>query len=307
MPKRNPKDTRRAIGLVDDFLWLFILGPVLAVSGWSLWWVATHIGVPTLVAVGFSACFDGAALLAARYSLKYAERGLSGTFPRAVTRLWAGLAAFVQTLHATLAGEPRAAALVWASLPITAVVVYEIHMRWVKREALARAGTIYPAALPGFGILTWVMFPWKTWFSMRRVVGKRKDAIVTAAESRPAILTIAEPGPDNTWTATVTDAEPSRTPAAAQPPAVVKHEQQVHFSNPDPQDDHRVDERRTVQREASVTPINRQHAPTKHIRAWAEATGRDDLKPGGGGKLKQHIIDAYNAAHSGEEKEAAGE
>ena len=194
MKKPNATTADIAIGMVGKVLWAIILVPLLAVSAYSLYYVARHLGVPAPFAACFSACFDGVALLSARYALLYAQAGLAGSFPRMITWVAAGLAAFVQTLHVSLGGEPRAAALLWASLPISAVTVYEIHIRWARRHALAKGGRTYPAPLPAFGLVTWILFPINAVKSMRVIVRRRKDSILSHTLKRPS-LAIAEGQP----------------------------------------------------------------------------------------------------------------
>lgn len=235
MGKPNGKTRDRAIGKVGGALWLLILVPLLAVSAYSLYYVARHLGVPRVFAVCFCACFDGVALLCAHYSLLYAQEGLSGSFPRTVVRIAALVAALVQTLHVTYGHENRLAILVWASLPISAVTVYEVHIRWERRKALAKAGQIYPAPVPSFGLLTWLMFPFKAWSAMREVVGKRKDAVLNHALGRPALNVL-----------TTTDYEVADTPQREElPDGVVRQ----------------------------ITSAQKRHAPTKHIRIWAREQG----------------------------------
>lgn len=165
----------------DSVLWAIVLVPILGVAGYSLYFVARYLGVPKPFAVVMGVCFDGAALLLARYSLKYAESGLSGTLPRFLVRVLAVLSAYLQTLHAKFGHEPRGAAVLWAALPLIAVAVYEVHIRWDRRKALARAGQTYPAPLPSFGLSTWVLFPLNTVTSMRLIIGKRSENVTRAA------------------------------------------------------------------------------------------------------------------------------
>jgi hypothetical protein len=83
----------------------------------------------------------------------------------------------------------------WASLPIGAVTVYEVHIRFERRKALAKSGVHYPAPLPAFGLVTWLLFPLATLSNLREIVGKRKDAILAAARGRPTIAETAEDTP----------------------------------------------------------------------------------------------------------------
>jgi Protein of unknown function (DUF2637) len=169
-------------------LWIVVLVPILGVSAYSFFYVGRHFGVPWYIAAAISTCFDGVALLAADYSVKYAQEGLSGSVPRAVVRLFAVVGAFLQTFHARLGHEPPGGWVLWASLPIGAVLVYEIHLRWARRTALARAGATYPAPLPSFGLMTWLLFPLTTLSKLRLIVERRRAILVAKAEALAAKL-----------------------------------------------------------------------------------------------------------------------
>jgi hypothetical protein len=183
---------------VRGFLWLAVLGPILGVSAFSMFYVARYLGAPPWIAICASTCFDGVALLCADYSLRYAQAGLSGSAPRTVVRIFALLGAYVQTLHARIGGGPPGSWVFWASLPIGAVTVYEVHIRFERRKALARSGVHYPAPLPAFGLVTWALFPINTLKSLREIVGKRKEAIVMAARGRPTIAETSNEEPKRT-------------------------------------------------------------------------------------------------------------
>jgi hypothetical protein len=279
MAKLNPRKWAKTT--LTGSLWLIVLVPLLAISGYSLYFVATALGVPKLFAIPMSAGFDGTTLLAAEYSLRYAQAGLSGSGPRTVVRLGALLAAFIQTLHARLGHEPAGSWALWAALPILAVVVYDIHIRWERRRALAAAGVAYPAPLPAFGSVTWIMFPMSTWSSMRGIVEARRGAVVEAANKRHTTLdgrdyhVIAqEPAPAITATE-----EPAAAVARPAPVRNVTSIRRVPAQRPDG---------------GRISP----HSPTKHIRQWAQAQPERFGVLGDRGKIPADIIAAYNDEHA---------
>jgi hypothetical protein len=158
----------------------------LGVSGYSFYIIARYFGVPPLIAIAMSTCFDGVALLAATYAIRYAEKGLNGSGPRTAVRVFVAIGAYLQTFHARITHEPNGAWLLWASLPIAAAVVYEIHLRWAKRSALARAD----AASPAFGALSWLLFPMDTLRSLRDVIRQRIEFIRTQAMKRTKVVSL---------------------------------------------------------------------------------------------------------------------
>ena len=207
--------------------------------------------MPPYIAVLMSTCFDGACLLMADYSLRYAQDGLSGSGPRFFVRVFALVAAFLQTYHARLGNEPRGSWILWASLPVIAVSVYEVHIRWERRAALARAGLTYPASLPIFGLTAWVLFPLRTLNSMREIVASRLGAVTSVNTVKPAPKPRPGSRPIRETVSTVAE-EPTGTDDDVQP------------------------ERRVNERDAEIIPM-RKRAPKLHKREWARANGWPDL------------------------------
>lgn len=265
--KDRPARVVRAV--TSGSLWLIVLGTILSVSAYSLFVVARHFGVPWFIAIGFSTCLDGLALLAANYSVRYAQEGLSGTLPRTVVRLFALTSAFVQTFHSRLGHELPGSWVLWASLPVGAVLLYEIHIRWERRKALARAGQIHPAPLPSFGIMTWVLFPLTTLTYLREIVEQRRGALVKAALEMGNEL------------AERRSRERARNPENETPRATRTKEVVVPVEE--------VSRRRAEHRSGN------RHAPTRHIREWArrqpERYGTIPVR----GPLAPHIIADYQA------------
>ena len=174
-------------------IWSIVLGVVLAISGYSFYVIARHFAVPPLIAIGMSTVFDGSAMLAASYAVQYAEKGLSGTVPRMAVRIFALTAAYLQTFHARMTHQPNGAWLLWASLPVIAATLYEIHLRYVKREALLAGGSTYATPAPAFGALSWMIYPSRTFDGLKRFTLKREDDILNHALHRPAVIAAVEP------------------------------------------------------------------------------------------------------------------
>jgi hypothetical protein len=310
---------KAAVTVWDSVLWVIVLSVILAISGYSLFYVARKLGVPPIFAIGMSTVFDGSALIMAGLTLKYAEEGMSGGGPRMAVRIIAILSAYLQALHVILGHESRAAIPLWSSLPILAMVVFEFQTRWIRRRALARAGFIYPAALPSFGRLSWVFFPGETTKLLRGVLrsrtralsdafaGRLGETIAQPARTKPALLerperTIpaAKPalGPDPT-------AAPS---AAAQEPVVPSAEvvvpsEQATVVPPDvppvlPQPGNEGTKDELARRRSA-------HAPDRHKRDWLRLHGHPVSDRGA---LSQKYKDIYDAAHPDEaQQEGTGE
>lgn len=282
---------KRAIKVViGGFLWLVVLVPILGVSAYSLYFIGRYLGAPWYIAIAFSTCFDGVALFAARKSVDYAQAGLSGSFPRIVVRTFALLAAFIQTFHSRITGELPGAWILWASLPIGAMVVYEIHIRWERRKALARAGSIYPSPLPAFGLMTWILFPFSTLNKLRDITKARREALVLAANVVVADFARAASRTRNTRESTaepaVQAAEPAQEATAGPVP-----EREAEVAEPAVMEEHR-ERRRTSQADPHG---NGRRRPKAHMREWLKANGHADL--GDYGRIPADLQEEYNRAN----------
>ena len=174
------------------FGWLTILGAALTLSCYSLFYIARSWGVPIPIAAIVSAAFDGIAITCADYSLKYARVGQSGTSARLATFLFAGLSAYINSQHATIGHEIGPAKLFWAAPPIGAVIVYELHIRWERRRALANAGRVAPD-LPVMGKWAWALFPIRTYRLARTVVRYRMGIMLM--RQTPGMIYVNPPFP----------------------------------------------------------------------------------------------------------------
>lgn len=158
------------------FGWLIILAGTLSISWWSLYFVARHEGAPPAIAGIVSTAFDGVALLSADYALRYARLGLSGIGPRITVYLFAAMSAYINSRHAVIDHQPQFVELLWGVPSVGAILVYEFHVRWERRNALARAGRV-AAPLPTYGVWTWVRYPFKTLKRISAVIDYRSEAI----------------------------------------------------------------------------------------------------------------------------------
>jgi Protein of unknown function (DUF2637) len=268
---------RAAKAFIGGFLWLVVLVPILGVSAYSLYFIGRYLGAPPAIAIAFSTCFDGVALFAARKSVDYAQAGLSGSFPKFVVRLFAFTAAYLQTLHARINHEPRAAAILWAALPIGAMLVYEMHIRWERRKALARAGSVYPSPLPSFGLMSWLLFPLSTLGQLRDITLARRAALVTAAN-----VVVAD---FQRETAKVRNTRER----ISEPPPPHEQEQDADVVTEDEMRDRR--ERHAASATSTV------HAPKAHMRRWAKQQPEFRDRVGDHGRLHADIQEAYRKAH----------
>jgi len=279
---------RRAISaIVGGFLWLVVLVPILGVSAYSLYYIGRYLGAPWYIAIAFSTCFDGVALFAARKSVDYAQAGLSGSFPKFVVRLFAFGAAYLQTLHVRINHEPRAAGLLWASLPIGAMLVYEMHIRWERRKALARAGVAYPSPLPSFGLMAWLLFPLSTLNQLRDITKARRGALVTVANRVVLDFQAQADKVKNTRERIEAPAASADAESAEVVPEAVLADHRARRTAPAA----RTSTARTEPRPAA----SGSRTPKAHMRAWLKDNGHPDL--GDYGRIPAEWQEEYHAAH----------
>jgi hypothetical protein len=257
---------------------MVVLFVILTISAYSLYFVARHLGVPKIFAMGMSTAYDGTALLAADKSLQYAQEGRSGAVPRAVMIVFAGLSAWLNSLHAILGSESPLAIPMWAGLPIAAATVFELHTSQARAKALARQGKKYPAPLPSWGGVTWLLFPAKTLLQLKSYVAARSGALAITQEYA------------------IEDGLNERT---------------LPRNNPEWEANERTGPERTNERPArrpngtngQVLKFGRAgHAPERHIREWARTRG---YKVGVRGAIPEWIKAEYAAERRDERTNAA--
>lgn len=159
------------------FGWAVVLTATLSMSAYSLFYVGRHLGMPWYFAAIVSLCFDGVAVLAADYSLRYARMGLTATGPQITVFLFGGLSAYLNTLHVFYAHEIPIAKLLWAAPPIASIIVFEFHTKWERLSALRSAGRI-AEALPPLGRPSWMHHPLASLQAIRAISGERLTEIL---------------------------------------------------------------------------------------------------------------------------------
>lgn len=180
--------------LARRLAWILVVAAALAISNWSLAYVARSWGVPGWLPWIVSAVFDGVALLCADLALKAARLGDSTFAPSAGLLIFGGASAAFNSYHAQLAGLPAAAWVFYAFPPLAALAAVELQLRHDRRSALREAGRI-AEPLPAFGGATWLNLPWSTYRAQREIMAYRQTSTLAAAT--PVRVTAwAEPEPE---------------------------------------------------------------------------------------------------------------
>jgi Protein of unknown function (DUF2637) len=166
--------------ILSRFAWLVVITSALALSNWSLFYVGRHYGLPVILAGILSVSLDGAALVCADIALRYArEHGTSGASSRITVLVLAGISAWLNSEHASLAHDGLPAHVMFAVPPLAALTLFELHTRYSRRSALREAGRV-AESLPAFGGHIWLHHPWGAYSGVRAITSRRLSVKVAA-------------------------------------------------------------------------------------------------------------------------------
>lgn len=159
-----------------------VMGAALTVGTWSIYTLLTaRFHAPTAVALFGSVMFDAAALYFARLAQKYATSPDSGLVPRLAMLAMVSASSWVNWQHALLEHWGRVGCVILAGAPIVSEVAFELHHRYVHKEALRAQGRV-PSALPVIGKWAWLLHPGKAYRVIDQAVVTRLDAVANDAQ-----------------------------------------------------------------------------------------------------------------------------
>jgi hypothetical protein len=159
------------------FWWLLVIGPAIAISTWSLTYLAYYKGhIPLPLACLVSAVFDGGAIgafhIAMQWQRKYGSFGISAQL---AALLFAGSSAFLNWSHGRLVNLPLAVCFMLAMPPIVALVTLELWLRFQHR------GTLRKRPMPKPEPMAWFLFPKRSFKLLRSIVGHRMNELENTA------------------------------------------------------------------------------------------------------------------------------
>lgn len=206
----------RRIGRLSRAAWLVVLVMMLAAAGWSISGTLTGWGMDHRLAVGLSLMFDLAGLICADYARRAIERGTPAGLPRLALFGFVAVSGALNWSHGNRIGGP-AAGIGLASISGAVELLFELHRRDVRDEQRAARGLV-AERLPHIPLLGWVMYPGRSWATLRGAVGARLDVLdplqqqAPAAAQLPPAAAAPEPGAvavqPNPATAPVTPTNP---------------------------------------------------------------------------------------------------
>lgn len=170
-----PPRTGRRLSQPIRIAWGVVLGMLLVAAAWSLSGQLQQWGMRPWLAWPLSIMFDAAGLICATYARRAVERGTPAGMARLSLLAFVAVAGLLNWNHGhAIGGTPAAAG--FASLSAGVELLFELHRRDVRDEQRAARGLI-AERLPHIPLLGWVMYPGRSWTTLRSAVGARLDLL----------------------------------------------------------------------------------------------------------------------------------
>ncbi|MFD7066091.1 DUF2637 domain-containing protein [Streptomyces sp. NPDC059913] len=217
----------RSLGRPIRAAWFIVLAMMLAAAAWSISGKLTDWGMDARLAWALSLMFDLAGLICAEYARRAIERGTPAGLARLAILGFVIVSGALNWDHGHDVGG-LVGGLGLASISAAVELLFELHRRDVRDEQRAARGLV-AERMPHIPVLGWVMFPARSWTTLRGAVGARLDGLdpVQTARTTPVVERV-EPAP----------VIPPRRPAAQLPPANPQPQPQpqptVEQPEPDP-------------------------------------------------------------------------
>ncbi len=194
---RNGRSLSQPIRLA----WALVLGMLLAAGAWSLSGQLIDWGMQQWLAWALSVMFDAAGLICATYARRAVERGTPAGLARLALVAFVTVAGVLNWNHGyQIGGTPAAAG--FASLSAGVELLFELHRRDIRDEQRAARGLI-AERLPHIPALGWIMYPGRSWTTLRGAVGVRLDLLDPVQTGHPLSAPDTDTRPDNRHRTTV--------------------------------------------------------------------------------------------------------
>lgn len=175
MATRTTDRAGRRLSRSIQTAWVLVLAMLLIAAAWSLSGQLQKWGMPDYLAWPLSIMFDAAGLICATYARRAVERGTPAAMARLSLLGFVTVAGILNWNHGhDLGGRPAAAG--FAALSAGVELLFELHRRDVRDEQRAARGLI-AERLPHIPALGWIMYPKRSWNTLRAAVGARLDRL----------------------------------------------------------------------------------------------------------------------------------
>ncbi|MFD9047659.1 DUF2637 domain-containing protein [Streptomyces zaomyceticus] len=196
-PSRNGRRLSQPIRLA----WAVVLGMLLVAAAWSLSGQLQQWGMDWWLAWPLSIMFDAAGLICATYARRAVERGTPAGMARLALLAFVIIAGLLNWHHGHSIGG-NAAAAGFASLSAGVELLFELHRRDVRDEQRAARGLV-AERLPHIPLLGWIMYPGRSWTTLRGAVGARLDLLDPVQRTADLVRPDTDTAPDRRTDTTV--------------------------------------------------------------------------------------------------------
>ena len=163
--------------------WPIVLGMMLTAAGWSISDQLIRWSMPPWLAYGLSLMFDAAGLLCAEYARRAVTRGTPAALPRLSILAFATISGVLNFHHGRIIGG-FSAGLAFASTSLLVELLFELHRRDARDQELYERRLV-AEMMPKVPFIAWVMFPVRSWNTVRAAVGARLDVLDPMQDNRP--------------------------------------------------------------------------------------------------------------------------
>jgi|SRR5882762_4606678 len=135
-----------------------VLTVALGISGWSLFGLATLLGIPLWLAIVASIAYDGAAIYLGILSIEYAKSEDSSATTKFLTYFLIITSAILNGYHAHIMSFGMLGIIFYALPSITAGFLFEEGLKFENKTELRKRGRVVDP-LPLMPNLAWLRFP----------------------------------------------------------------------------------------------------------------------------------------------------
>jgi hypothetical protein len=192
MADQQPTRARR-ISAPIRIAWALVLVMMLAAAAWSISGKLIAWGMTPKLAWALSLMFDLAGLICAEYARRAIERGSPAGLARLAIFGFVVVSGALNFDHGREIGGTVAGCGL-ASISAAVELLFELHRRDIRDEQRSARGLI-AERLPHIPLLGWVMYPVRSFLTLRGAVGARLDVLdpVQRPVPTPVVERVAPP------------------------------------------------------------------------------------------------------------------
>ncbi|MGY0067699.1 DUF2637 domain-containing protein [Streptomyces sp. QTS137] len=215
MASTKPTRGVRRLGSPIRAAWSIVLVMMLAAAAWSISGKLIDWGMAPRLAWALSLMFDLAGLICADYARRAIERGTPAGLARLSILGFVVVSGALNWSHGREVGG-TVGGLGLASISGAVELLFELHRRDVRDEQRAARGLV-AERLPHIPLLGWLLFPSRSWKTLRAAVRVRLETLDTVQPAAAVTVERAEPVPPAAEPAPQLPAAEEQPPALEQP------------------------------------------------------------------------------------------